>query len=218
MQESQQEALARYYCKKLHFEGGSQDDIEIPFEITSHQYLKYSEDDLNSDLTHRHINCLSNVKRAIHCQIDSLLYVFGLYDYAIEKRWDFPKKVDHLKQIGVITPRILGKINKNRNLLEHEYLNPNADVVEDALDVAELFVGYTDRFLKRPFIDASFVNEADTLWVNIELNHLDKRFAIREINTTKKGEREVIEFEISSDSDNYIPYLKFWIIHLSEIK
>lgn len=220
MQENSDESLLRYYSEEVRFEGGSQVYIALPFEITSHQYLKYAEDDLNSDLSHRHINCLSNIKRAIHCQIDSLLYIFGLFDNAIQKRWDFPKKAAILKQTGVITPRILGKINKDRNLLEHGYLNPSQEVVEDALDVAELFVGYTDRFLTNPFCDASFRNKSETLVVIFELNHLERRFKINEIFSEIKedGSKEFIKnnsYSISADSDVYLEYLRFWVEHLS---
>jgi hypothetical protein len=44
----------------------------------------------------------------------------------------------------VLTPRILGKITHLRNRLEHDFATPSKRDVEDALDVATLFVSYAE--------------------------------------------------------------------------
>ena len=62
-----------------------------------------------------------------------------------KKDWKFPSKMKELNQVGVVAPRILRKINKTRNLLEHEYTLPSKEKVEDAMDVAILFITYTNR-------------------------------------------------------------------------
>jgi uncharacterized protein YutE (UPF0331/DUF86 family) len=122
-------------------------NIETPFTIKPGEFLEYAESDLKIDDNHHLVNCLSNIKRAIECQIDSLLIGFGLFEKAKIKNWKFPTKIEKLNEIGIVSPRILSKINKLRNLLEHEYSIPEREKVEEALDVAILFIRYTDQFL-----------------------------------------------------------------------
>ncbi|MEA2075447.1 MAG: hypothetical protein U9O85_06905 [Euryarchaeota archaeon] len=51
---------------------------------------------------------------------------------------------------GIIAPQILKKINDKRNLLEHEFKKPSLEQVEDALDVATLFISYASSLTKTP--------------------------------------------------------------------
>jgi hypothetical protein len=123
------------------------ENIETGFEISPSEFLKFADCDLTAKYDHHLVNSLSNSKRAIDSQLDSLLIGFGLSERS--KKWRFPQKIDFLNNVGVISPRILTKINKKRNLLEHEYKNPSEEEVEDALDVATLFVAYTNKYLFR---------------------------------------------------------------------
>lgn len=51
------------------------------------------------------------------------------------------------------------KINAKRNLLEHEYENPTEKAVENALDVAELFIKYTDKYLNRALRECYLIDD-----------------------------------------------------------
>src|SRR5262245_40283381 len=53
-----------------------------------------------------------------------------------------------LKELGVIAPRILSKINRHRNELEHEYTCPDPDSVEDFVDVVALFLEATRKHIE----------------------------------------------------------------------
>ena len=66
--------------------------------------------------------------------------------------WNFPKKVQVLQQLGIVAPKILKKINKKRNELEHQYVKPNEGDVNDALDVATLFLAYTDELVNNSIV------------------------------------------------------------------
>jgi hypothetical protein len=50
--------------------------------------------------------------------------------------WDF------ISESGFLAPKILHRVNRIRNRLEHEFALPSKQHVEDALDVAMLFVSY----------------------------------------------------------------------------
>ena len=60
-----------------------------------------------------------------------ILEIFGLKEIAEKKRWGFPKKIEALTRLGILAPRILNKINRTRNLLEHEFTKPNDEQVSD---------------------------------------------------------------------------------------
>lgn len=108
-------------------------------------FLKFAmEDSLAPDRERSRVNCLSNCKRAIDAQIDRLIRRLGFLPLARKQRWNIPKKLDFISQSGLLAPRILRNINRLRNRLEHEFAPPSRRQVEDALDVAMLFVSYAD--------------------------------------------------------------------------
>lgn len=51
-----------------------------------------------------------------------------------------PKKIERLKALGLLAPSLLRKVVDMRNVLEHEYIAPEIENVEEALDIASLFV------------------------------------------------------------------------------
>jgi len=191
------------------FDGFTFGDVETGFDIKPKDYLKFAESDLTTQYDHHLVNSLSNTKRAIDSQLDSLLIGFGLSKRAKREKWAFPKKIEFLNSIGIISPRILKKINKRRNLLEHEYKNPNEEEVEDALDVASLFVAYTDRYLFRALEDFKIIDEKGDItlaldWENCKINFIFKNF----VNDKFSG---YITEELTADHEVYDEYLKFYL-------
>lgn len=119
-----------------------------PFDLAPEDFLRFAEADLQSSVPHRHINALANTKRALDCQLDCILRALGLLEASRSQRWGFPRKLEAVQAIGLLTPRILRKINHTRNVLEHEFEQPTLDAVEDALDTASIFVAYTDSLFR----------------------------------------------------------------------
>jgi len=102
------------------------------------------EDSLTLDKERSRVNCLGNCKRAIDAQIDRLIGRLGFLPLARKQRCNIPTKLDFISQSGLLAPRILRNMNRLRNRLEHEFAPPSKRQVEDALDVATLFVSYAD--------------------------------------------------------------------------
>jgi len=122
------------------------------YEICAEDFLKFAlKDSKGGDLRSR-VNALGNVKRAIECRVDSLLYNHCLHEKSEKERWFFPKKIEVIRKLGIVAPDILKKINKKRNELEHRYIKPTEDEVNDALGVAELFLTATDELANNPII------------------------------------------------------------------
>lgn len=126
-------------------------------EIDPKDFLAQAEFDFSSDLMGYELNCITNAKRAIVCQMDQILLTFGYKS----NRWNIPKKVSKIKDLGLIVPRILSKVSNIRNLLEHEYQKPNNIEIEEALDIATLFVSLSQSIIT-PFQDGmTFFDPSD---------------------------------------------------------
>jgi hypothetical protein len=186
--------------------------IETPFDIKPEEFLAFAEVDLKIDDNHHLINCLSNIKRAIECQIDSLLIGFGLFEKAKNQNWNFPKKIQILNEIGIVSPRILNKINKLRNLLEHEYSIPQREKVEDALDVAILFIKYTNKFLYDTILDFTLNADTDIYEVVFDYKNSKILFEFLDLDTRKKFSED-----IDQNHHEYLQYL-MWYIKILDLK
>ena len=125
--------------------------LEFDTPVVPKDYLSFAEKDLELNNSHGHVNSLSNAKRAIDCQITNILSVLGL-----PKSGNIHKKIERIKGIEVLAPRILKKLNKIRNLLEHEFTKPTLDEAEDAVDIATLFLAATEKV---------FINFMNSFWV-----------------------------------------------------
>ena len=115
--------------------------LDHKFDVSPEDFLDQAEQDYDAGGTTALLNAITNAKRAIRCQVDKTLLCFG-YDAAKLK---IKRKMELLTEIGVVAPRILQRVDNARNLLEHEYVNPKLQEVEDSLDVAALFIEAANR-------------------------------------------------------------------------
>ena len=191
---------------KLELDAFSSNEVDSPLDLSAEDFLRFAEADIHNirESTDKDIiNCLSNVKRAIEHRIDLLLYAFGYPN--LEEHWNFPKKIDTLKGIGIIAPRILGKINKIRNLLEHEYKLPNRGEVEDAIDIASLFLEYTKNFIYN-FVNnfCCYDNEKSVDFTFIDHKQLD-------VVIIYYNSHEECKFTVTYKDPTYYDWLKIFI-------
>lgn len=108
--------------------------------IRPSEYLEFANTDLGQGTLHGLVNALSNAKRAIDCQVTCILQGLGL-----SKAGNFPTKVAQLQKLSLLAPRIVTKVVRVRNLLEHEFQKPTQTEAEDAIDVATLFIEASRR-------------------------------------------------------------------------
>lgn len=78
-----------------------------------------------------------------------------------------------IRSLGIVAPRILEKINRMRNLLEHEFEPPDLHIVTDALDTVSIFVALVDATLGR------FQVEVDLLVGDENQDINDRRLTLR---------------------------------------
>jgi hypothetical protein len=172
------------------------------FDIQASEFMKYAELDLEQGTTQGLINALSNAKRAIDCQVDSVLGCFGLLS-----RRNFPEKIKILGQLGIITPRIVNKVVKARNYLEHEFIKPEREQVEDSVDVANLFINLLDSGLRNFWSDYSIDavadkpdnegNEYKNKWLNVEYDSEGKQYKLSGAIYTKPSNPDAPEIPLT---------------------
>ncbi len=75
-----------------HVCSASWEKLETPFEVKPEDFLRFAESDLNSNKEGELVNCLSNVKRAMDCQLDSLFFAFGVYKRVKKQKLKSQKK------------------------------------------------------------------------------------------------------------------------------
>ena len=94
----------------IYFDSGDNLNFKSSSELNPEDFLDFAENDLKSENIRGYVNALSNAKRAIDCRIDQLLLIFGIN----QKKMYFPQKLEYLKDIGLIAPKIVEKVNRNR--------------------------------------------------------------------------------------------------------
>lgn len=129
---------------QLVYSSSSSLSFDFPnFELMPFDYLEFAEQDLAVGSTLSKIGCVSNLKRATECEMDTLLHVLGLTG----KYKNFVKKLDFIAQAGLLSPRSLEKLNKIRNKMEHEYAIPDLDELETYFDLASGFVHSLEGYI-----------------------------------------------------------------------
>ncbi|EGQ9837263.1 hypothetical protein [Vibrio cholerae] len=124
--------------------------LEYPVKTTPRHYLDFALKDfeeckkVKSDRAL--VNALSNAKRSLHLQVETIAKGFGFAN--LERGYpNFHCYLNYCEKCGVVTPRILKKLNSVRNAVEHEYYIPTESETEDFIDVVELFLAATDKFI-----------------------------------------------------------------------
>jgi hypothetical protein len=123
-------------------EGGSGEIVRLPkFELHPRDFLLYAEDELNDLNSNKSIiNCVSNLKRAIDCQLDFFLYALNLQKYFRDKRLGVDKKLGFIEKCGLFSKTSLSRINNIRNKLEHQYKLPKLEDIRVYYDLIHALI------------------------------------------------------------------------------
>jgi hypothetical protein len=144
------------YDEKLKYVGSKKSSAQptgTKAFLEPRDFLNFAvEDSTGLDKEKNLVNCLGNCKRAIDAPVDRLIGRLGFsplakkQGWSIPKKqgWSIPKKLDFVFESGLVAPRTLRNVNTLRNRLEHDHALPSRQQVEDALDVATLFLSYAE--------------------------------------------------------------------------
>jgi hypothetical protein len=114
------------------------------FELSAHDFLEFAEKELGNDTDYNRINCISHLKRALDCSLDTFLHVFNLFDLW-KRNLKFEKKLELLSAIGVFSSRSLARLNTIRNRMEHDYEIPKIADIEVYFDLVSAVVSVLER-------------------------------------------------------------------------
>lgn len=216
-------------CKLLEYDYLG-DFIDV-FTITPLDYLAFAKESFLLNSNKGLIDALSNAKRAIDCQIDSIISVLG-YDY---KKFDernsykFTKQfiksfyvgktsiglTEKIKLLNVlnIMPTLLISKNRNlRNIIEHEYVIPKNEEVQEAIEIAELFIYSSNKKISdtnRSIIFGSnyFIEERERVdRTTYQFTRMKPKYVCIEYNIHKKFNFDIV---IVNEDEKIFPYNSF---------
>ena len=122
---------------------------------SAYDYLGFAKSDLKDGRLARHlVNALGNTKRALHLRMEDLCLGFGSVN--LSQLGNFYALAEYIRRCGIVAPRVLDRLNKLRNAIEHKYHFPAESDVETFLDVSELFLVATDRWVNRQPVEIEF--------------------------------------------------------------
>jgi len=188
-------------------------------ELTPKDFIRFSKQDFAAKDKKGLINSLTNAKRAIDCQIDNVLIEFGIEPDSIEKaseslineiklnQKDLPFKLKLVQALGLSPGNLTAKVRNLRHKLEHYYKVPKDIEVEEAIEIAELFILSIES--KTKILDDHFVISS------ANFKHID---TLKELKTKKYDILNPKHFE-TQICVNFMPYhKKIEIAPLKELK
>ncbi len=193
-----------------HFSSGW-DKVSYPVETTPWVYLDFAIEDFESSSEEKQsrtlVNALSNAKRALHLQVETIAKSLGF----VQQKRGFPNFHAYLgfcEKCGVVTPRILKKLNTVRNAVEHEYYIPTESETEDFIDVVELFLAATDKFIYQFPVDLEWLpgKVDESIKFDIRYVKLKPNSGTLTLISYEKGKDESLELDPSMDE--YFVWLK----------
>lgn len=124
------------------------------FQVSPLEFINFAKEDLSEDTTRGLINALTNAKRAVDCQIDSIYQAVGFsHDEQPEVikafiAWhenkeggvDASPKLKLVRALGLAPTTLISNARLLRNKLEHYYEVPDFKLAREAVEIAELFV------------------------------------------------------------------------------
>ena len=184
-------------------------DFCSEYDLSAEDYLEFAKADFatSNDIRAR-INAVTNAKRAIDCQIDSILYTLkynfkkepvAIMQKMIKEFCDTEsksalknnKKLAFISALNLSSMVLISETRALRHSVEHIYSIPKSRETKKAIEVAELFIGQTN---------------------NRSLDYLNLGISDTKLEATNKFNRMVgiwFQFEEYSDEETCLCYTEF---------
>jgi len=124
-----------------------------------YDYLEYAKNNITAGGTQGAIDSINNAKRAIHLTIRKFLELFGLEEAYGGKK--FPEQLKIITLLNAFPTRMIDNLNKNRNIVEHNYRYIDIEKAKDFVDVAEMFLLLAYPYLRHAVVGAFVGIEKD---------------------------------------------------------
>lgn len=153
------------YFESLKMDGSGGSAIKFPeYDLTPHDYLSFVDNENIHTNQANQINTITNLKRALECQLDTLLFILGLNTYKIYSH-NIPKKLDFMDNLGLLTKGAFKKLNTIRNQIEHKYYLPNRDELDTFYDLTFSLINSIEWFILSfsYFQEIAFTSDIDEI-------------------------------------------------------
>lgn len=193
-------------------------EVENPFELSSRDFIRIAEQEIENGTPLGLVNSVSNLKRALDCEIDSFFHTFNLLPIFQKRGLNFGKKLDFLASIGIINTRSLSRFNTIRNKLEHHYEIPKIDDIEAYFDLVTVLTNILELYSIIIPSDISFGTYKGAQkgrWgqlLNIEYVRNDRSIKVEWISNISQDERETLVATASHDINEFAFFFKTYIL------
>lgn len=151
MKESDRQRLLTFlrdHLSKLTWTGGSTASLQFSeFDLTPFDYLRYAELEIKRDDEASRINCVAHLKRAIDCELDTLLHTMRLSDLFERKNLKIGKKLEFIAASGLFRSKSIETLNTLRNRMEHDYVVPDAEDIELYFEIVQAMIYAIEGFI-----------------------------------------------------------------------
>lgn len=96
-------------------------------------------------------------------------------------------------------PRVITKINRVRNLVEHEFVRPDQEQVEDFFDITLLFLLSTEKYIYYYPSGCQIENTESSAW--LDFNYDRDKGSIEFIIHLRELKGEDISIKVSADEE-----------------
>lgn len=205
-------------------DASSGSDIIIPiYDISSEEFLDFAENAMASGTKEGIVNAISNLKRAIDCEMDMFFECINIKRIFDKKNLKFEKKTQFLASIGLFPIQTINKLNMMRNKLEHEYKTPEIFDLHTYYELVWSVVKILDLYLELLYVNSEIYlqlyveNNEYYLTIMHDKKECAFRFEIKDRTKGKKGETKRLNVSLKNQSDTY-NFIKAFNIYLLSIQ
>lgn len=199
-------------------------DINIPvYDISAEEFLAFAENEITSGTKEGFVNAISNLKRALDCEIDMFFECINLKRIFDKKNLKFEKKTQFLADIGLFPIRSINKLNLMRNKLEHEYKTPEISDLHTYYELVWSVVKIVDLYIELLYINGE-INlvlyiESNKYYFTMKHDIKECRFKFEIIDRTKGKEKLTKQLDINlKDQNDVCDFIKAFNIYLLSIQ
>lgn len=199
-------------------------DIIIPIhDISPEEFLNFAENAIVSESKEGMISAISNLKRALDCEMDMFFESINLNSIFKKKSLKFEKKTQFLADIGLFPIKTINKLNSIRNKMEHEYKAPEISDLHAYYELVWSVVRIVDLYLELLHVKGEIylVLYSENNEYYFMLKHdVDKCvFKFDIVDWTKGNEREQKQLVVGlQNQDEAHDFIKAFSLYLASIQ
>lgn len=203
-------------------DSSSGSDISIPiYDISSEEFLDFAENAIASETKEGIINAVSNLKRALDCEMDMFFESINIKRIFDKKNLKFEKKTQFLANIGLFPIQTINKLNFMRNKREHEYKVPEIYDLHTYYELVWSIVKILDLYLELLYteeINLELYIENNKYYFKMKYDIKKCAFEFEIIDWSKGKKREQKRLNVSlknqGDADDFIKAFNIYLLSI----